>query len=120
MTILILSDRSDLAETAANMLKKIDSQLAVFSPTDITEADYLKGTWAYVLYIKSSEQGKIPEFTGLVRYKLILHITLCNSSQENDIECKVEMYSELKLLILKFYNDNILNGEHYPICCCCG
>lgn len=116
MNILVLSERTEWSEIASRMLREIDSHLTIFSPHELSEDEYLKETWAYVLYITSLEQAQMPHFTGLVRYKIILKMTSCNCN----IDCVVGIYSELKLLMQKFYAEYIMRDGHYPVCHCCG
>lgn len=120
MNILILADRSSWAQVATGMLRKMDSRLAVYSSYELPEEEYLKGTWAYVLYISSSVHPDFPNFTGTVKRRLQLRVSSCGPSICEDMECKINIYSELQMLIHKFYTDSIEQGEHIPANPCCG
>lgn len=120
MNVLILAYRNSWAQIATEMLRKIDGRLAVYSSYELPEVEYLKVTWDYVLYISSSGHLDFQSFTGMARYKLQLKLSSCGLSISEDMECKVSIYSELQLLIQKFYTDNIKHREHCTFNPCCG
>lgn len=61
MNVLILAYRNSWAQTATEMLRKIDGRLAVYSSYELPEVEYLKVIWDYVLYISSSRTSRFSE-----------------------------------------------------------
>lgn len=102
MKIYIISDREDMADIAANMLRDMGDSMEIYTEndTDLTEAGQV--CWDYVLYI-SFNRHRTEELDCLGGYKVIMQVKSCTGPDACKDECSVNLYSTLKLLVLRFY-----------------
>lgn len=102
MKIFIISDREDMADIAADILRNLGNNLEVYTENnmDLTEAE--QKCWDYVLYI-SFYQNRTCDLDCLDGYSVILQVESCTVAEVCKEECCVNLYSTLKLLVLNFY-----------------
>lgn len=102
MKIFIISDREDMADIAADILRNLGNNLEVYTERgmDLTEAE--QKCWDYVLYI-FFYRNRTGDLDCLDGYRVILQVKSCTVTEACKGECSVNLYSTLKLLVLSFY-----------------
>lgn len=102
MKIYILSDREDMADIAADILRNLGNNLEIYTENDTDPTRAKQIYWDYVLYI-SFNRHRTEELDCLGGYKVIMLVKSCTGSNACKDECSVNLYSTLKLLVLRFY-----------------
>ena len=102
MKIFIISDRDDMADIAADILRNLGNNLEVYTESDMNLAEADQKCWDYVLYI-SFNRNRTEELDCLDGYRVIMQVKSCTGPDGCKDGCSVNLYSTLKLLVLRFY-----------------
>ena len=98
MKIFIISDREDMADIAADILRNLGNNFEVYTESDMDLTEAEQKCCDYVLY--RIRTGDLDRLDG---YSVILQVKSCTVTEACKGECSVNLYSTLKLLVLSFY-----------------